>query len=155
MSEIVDEKGFKKEFNELLVDTFHLILQTELQMIKKYEYNSLSMREIHLLEIVGKATGGITISDIAKTFQITLASVTVMVQKLEKQGLLEKNKHNTDKRSVLLVLTDEGKKIDKMHYTFHKEMVTSIIKGFTDFERHVLYECVKRLNVFFKDELNK
>lgn len=154
-NDLHDQKQFETQFNELLVDTFHLILKTELKMIKDVDKNNLSMREIHLLEIIGKAKDGISISNIAKAFQITLASVTVMVQKLEKQNLLEKNKHSDDKRIVLMVLTEEGKKIDRHHFNFHKKMVQNITKNITDFERKVLFEGVTKLNSFFNEELKK
>ena len=145
--------NLNEEINELLASTFHLILKTELKMIKECEKNDLSMREIHLLEIVGKAENGISISQIAKIFQITMASVTVMVKKMESQQLLEKQKGSPDGRSVLLRLTDKGRVIDEYHYQFHQKMVTEITASLTDFEKQILFESIKKLNGFFNKEL--
>jgi len=144
-----------EEINELLTSTFHLILKTELKMIKECEKNNLSIREIHLLEIVGKAENGISISQIAKTFQITMASVTIMVKKMEQQNFLERQKDSTDGRSVLIRLTEAGKKIDAYHDKFHQKMVNDITSNLTDFEKQVFFNSVKKLNEFFNAELEE
>ncbi|MCL2487056.1 MAG: MarR family transcriptional regulator [Oscillospiraceae bacterium] len=142
-----------EEINEVLVNTFHLILKTELKMIKECEKNDLSMREIHLLEIVGKAENGIGVSQIANIFQITVASVTMMVKKMEQRQLIERQKDSTDGRSVLLRLTEAGKKIDAYHYQFHQTMVEHITGRLTDFEKQVFLGSIKKLNEFFNMEL--
>lgn len=144
----------KTELNELLVDIFHTILKNELKMINYSTNQDLSMREIHLLEVIGKNPKGITISDIAKKIGITLASITVMVQKLESRNLLIRNKNETDARSHLLTLSPEGKEIDYYHHDFHVNMINNITSGLTELEETILFEFVKRLNQFFTNQLN-
>ena len=145
----------KTELNELLVDIFHTILKYELKMINYSTKQDLSMREIHLLEIVGKKPKGITISDIAKNFGITLASTTVMAQKLESRNLLIRNRNETDARSNLLTLSQEGKTIDNHHHDFHMNMINKITSGLTELEEAILYEFIKKLNQFFSNEASQ
>jgi len=141
-------ENFENEFNALLVETFHNILKTELQLINNITKTELSMREIHLIEIVSKKN--ITISDIAKSFEITNASVTVMVNKLVDAGYLIKQKGTLDARNIFLELTEKGKSINQEHYNFHKIMVDKISKRFTGLERQVLFSSVKALNELFQ-----
>lgn len=148
-------KKFDEEFNALLVDTFHSILQTELLMIKEIADSSLSMREIHLIEIVGKSKSGITISKIAHAFSITLASVTALVNNLVSKGYLEKNQNETDKRSIRVFLTKKGKIIDTAHFKFHKKMVEEISSHLSEFEKQILFTGVSNLNNFFKSRMKK
>lgn len=145
---------FEKEFNELIVDTFHLILKEEMKFIKSLTNYDVSAREIHLIENVGKQDGRIIISDLADALQITLASITVMVNKLETQGYLLKKKDESDARLVRLSLTEKGRETDKRHSDFHSNMVKKIMAGLTDFEKDILAGAVKKLNGFFKNDLS-
>lgn len=147
--------ALKTELNELLVDIFHTVLKYELKMINYSTKQDLSMREIHLLEIVGKSPKGITVSDIAKKFEITLASITVMVQKLESRDLLVRNKNEVDARSHLLTLSPEGKEIDKHHHDFHVDMINNITSGLSELEETILYQFIKKLKQYFTNEVNK
>lgn len=146
---------FEKEFNTLLVDTFHNILKTELQLIKKMSNTQLSMREIHLIEIVEASAEPITIGGIAKSLNITLASVTVMVNKLASAGYLIKKKGVNDGRTTYLESTKKGREIEKKHQGFHKTMIEKIAKKFTDFEREIVCKVVKIINQFFGQDIKE
>lgn len=144
---------FEDEFNEFIVETFHLILKEEMKFIQTLSNSELSSREIHLLQTVGQNDGKTTITDISESLKITLASVTIMVNKLESQNYLTKQKAASDGRSVQLSLTESGKQIDKCHYEFHNILVDRISSKMTDFEKEVLLSGVKKLNEFFKNDL--
>lgn len=146
------ESKFEKEFNLLIVDTFHNILKTELKMINNITNSGLSMREVHLLEIVAQDEENATISKIAKSFEITLASVTVMVNKLVKGGFLIKNKGGKDGRNINLKLTKKGRDINEQHENFHKNMISKISKNLSDDEKKLLAQGVEALNQMFKSE---
>lgn len=143
---------FEKEFNELIVSTFHLILKEEMRFVTSLTNYDLSAREIHLIENVGKSRGKIRISDVAEALQITLASITVMVNKLEKQGYLIKKKDELDARQVRLDLTEKGIEIDNKHSEFHGNMVKKIIGNLSDNDRDMLAGAVKKLNEFFQND---
>jgi len=147
------ENSFEKEFNSLIVDTFHNILKTELKMINRITKSGLSMREVHLLEMIANDDKNCTtISTIAKSFDITLASVTVMVNKLEQSGFLVKNKSETDGRRIILQLTEKGKTINEEHENFHKNMISKISKNLSKKEKSFLAKGVSTLNEMFKKE---
>lgn len=149
----MDKNNFEKEFNLLIVDTFHNILKVELKMINSITKSGLSMREVHLLEIVANDKENCTTaSKIAKSFGITLASVTVMVNKLAESGFLTKNKSETDARHIFLQLTQKGKKINEEHENFHKNMISKISKNLSNKEKKFLAKGVSSLNEMFKSE---
>ena len=149
----MDDNNFEKEFNLLIVDTFHNILKVELKMINSITKSGLSMREVHLLEIVAKdKENRTTASIISKSFGITLASVTVMVNKLVENGFLIKNKSKIDGRHIYLQLTHKGKKINEEHENFHKKMISKISRNLKEEEKITLAKGVKTLNEMFKSE---
>lgn len=150
----MNELDFEIEFNVLLVETFHNILKTELKMINNITNSSLSMREVHLLELVAENKTS-TVSKIAKSFEITMASVTVLVKKLVSCGYLIKNKETKDARNINLALTKKGESINREHANFHKKMVKRITKNLSDNEKVLLSNGVRVLNDMFKNEFNK
>ena len=54
---------------------------------------------------------GITISDLSDKLGIDISTMTRNIQRIEKQGLIERRKNLSDKRSIKLNLSNRGKKI--------------------------------------------
>ena len=139
----------------MIVETFHLLLKEEMQFVKSLAGYDLSSREIHLLQHVGQLGGKATISDIAAALHITLASVTVMTNRLESENYLVKQRGSSDGREVHLSLTDKGKQIDKLHTEWHLSLVGRITKDMSAFEKEILLGGVKKLNNIFRKDLDK
>lgn len=145
--------AFSAELNITLVDTYRSINKVEEQAIKNMGIE-LSISEMHLIEAVGKEKEtGRTISDIAQELGITLPSVTVAINKLVKKGYVQKIKGESDGRTVYVVLTKSGRKIDAVHRYFHQQMVRKISEGFSDEEKEVLLKGIQKLNKFFKQNI--
>ncbi|NUP33072.1 MAG: MarR family transcriptional regulator [Streptomycetaceae bacterium] len=53
-------------------------------------------------------TGPMTTRDLAERMSCEPSNATFVIDKLEKQGLVERHPHPTDRRAKLLVLTDDG-----------------------------------------------
>tara|TARA_Y100001968_G_C19433172_1_gene758177 strand:+ start:770 stop:1192 length:423 start_codon:yes stop_codon:yes gene_type:complete len=54
---------------------------------------------------------GITISDLSDKLGIDISTMTRNIQRIEKQGLIERRQNLSDKRSIKLNLSNRGKKI--------------------------------------------
>ena len=91
-----------------------------------------------------------TITNIASELNITMASVTVAVNKLVTKGFLEKEKSSVDGRITYISLTKAGEKVVKVHDYFHKQMVNSISDDLSNHEKLVLVKSIEKLNEFFK-----
>ena len=140
------------ELNELLVDTFNIILKNEEHSLTKASNADLSISEYHIIETIAK-NDCITISNIAAAHSITLPSVTVAVKKLEQKGYVEKIKSTEDGRSVSVGLTEKGKKINDFHKRFHTHMVSQITDQINDEEKELLYKAILKLNKYFRKTL--
>lgn len=145
---------FSRELNDLLSDAFWSVLKIEEQMANMAVQGDLSISELHLIEAVSKdKEHGRSISEIATDLQITLSSVTVAVNKLQKKGYVEKIKSAQDGRQVFVKLTRMGQKVNAGHMYFHENMVRNVSEDMSEEEKEILIRAMKNLNRFFKRKL--
>ena len=83
--------AFAADLNELLVEIYRNIEILEESELKKSRLN-LSISEMHMIELIAKAGGGMTVSEIAGRLKVTRPSVTVSVNKLVQKGYCEKRR---------------------------------------------------------------
>lgn len=140
---------FVRELNQLLVSTYQSIEKMERKMICKGNGSSLSIAEIHLIEAVGRGKELKTISALAERLNITLASVTVAVNKLVKKELLQKRRSEKDGRVIYVSLTSKGKNVYRRHNDFHVGMVKYIALGLTKEEKYAMLKGIQKLRDFF------
>lgn len=87
--------------------TMKKIEKTFTQMLKKYGINfAQSLILFCLLE-----KDGCTLSEIGSRAQIENSSLTTMVDRLEKDGLVERRPDMQDRRIIRLFLTDSGQQV--------------------------------------------
>lgn len=141
----------KKVLNDFLVDTFNEILRLEQTALENYSDNRLTISEIHVIEAVFKAIdlGDNTASAIAKLLKITLGSLTVAVQTLEKKGYLYRQRTSEDRRVVQIFPTPLARYVNLIHNRFHIEMVDNVMSELTSEEQRVLVLSLEKLKSFF------
>ncbi|RKT05223.1 DNA-binding MarR family transcriptional regulator [Streptomyces sp. 3211.6] len=87
-------------------------------------------------------TGPMTMRELAERMNCEPSNATFVVDRLERQGLVERRCHPTDRRAKLLVLTDEGaglriRLLDLLH-------VDSPVAGLAPEEQQVLRDLLER-----------
>jgi len=142
---------FEKSLNTVLVDTFNLILKFEEVSLKKVVSVPVTITEAHIIEAIGMCENKeSTVSEIAFLLSISMPTATVAVKKLESKGFITKTPCAKDKRRTIISLTETGKKIDRAHGLFHRQMVRNISNQFQETEKDVLFRAVSKLSDFFK-----
>ena len=144
---------FSAKLNEVLVNTFRSILKVEEQTIKRSERMDLTITELHLLDTVSKSSGGRMVSDIAADLCITLPSVTVAINKLQKKGYVTKKRCDLDRRVVYVALTELGRKMNAVHRYFHESMVRAVTQGLSWKEKNAMLKGIHKLHAFFEKRL--
>ena len=86
---------------------------------------------------------------------VSKPSVTVMVNKLEKKGYLKKLSSQEDGRSVKVSLTREGSIVNAYYQYFRRRMVRKINDGLTDQEKEFLVKAFEKINIYFKESLER
>ena len=145
---------FSEVLNEMLVTVYHKILRVEEDFLQKGIGAGLTIRELHMIEFVGKAgVEGRALSEIADFFNIARPSVTVSVKKLEQKGFLTRKGCVLDGRVVRITLTRDGRKVFMLHMHFHRMMVKELENGLCEEEKNVLVKVITKLDKFFEKNI--
>lgn len=135
--------------NTLLVDTFNSILTIEQNALKKEKFFDVSVAEVHTIEAIGMYQTK-SMSEVAKSLQITVGTLTVAINNLVKKEYVERFRCQSDKRVVLIKLIKKGKLLYRVHEQFHRNVVKATISGLTKQEREVLCRTLTKLNVYLQ-----
>ena len=92
--------------------------------------SGLSPAQMHTVEIIGH-NQDMRMKELSERLGVTTGTLTVGVDKLEKLGLVERRAHESDRRSWLIVLTDEGKEMYEQHHKYHQEFTNEISRDLT------------------------
>lgn len=143
----------KAIINDFLVKVFNEILKHEQIALEGYSKN-LSIREMHVIEAVfdGEKEGGNRANTLAKKLKITPGSLTTAISVLERKGYLKRIKDASDRRSVRVVLTEDGQKANRYHMDFHERMVESLTSVLDENETAVMVKALGKITEFFRAE---
>jgi MarR family transcriptional regulator, organic hydroperoxide resistance regulator len=78
---------------------------------------------------------GITQAELAESLGVSRPTVTVMLQKLEKQGVVERRTDPDDQRYTRIYLTDEGRARYRVMHTVLGELAEKMIEPMTAADR--------------------
>jgi len=147
-------QGFSEVLNNMLVTVYQKIRSVEEDFLERGIGAGLSLREMHLIEYVGRAgAGGRTLSETADFLNVAKPSVTVAVRKLEQKGFLYKNGSTQDGRVTIVTLTRTGRKVFMLHMHFHMVMVQELEKELCEEEKNVLVRVITKLDKFFEKSI--
>ncbi len=78
---------------------------------------------------------------VASRLDVTMATLTAAMNKLERKGFVERSRSEIDSRQVLVQLTSKGRKAFRAHESFHKKMVDSALAALTQEGRRAVCQC--------------
>lgn len=87
----------------------------------------------------------ITMQEIANKIHRTKATTTVLVDKLEKQGLLKRVKSTTDNRCTFVKLTDSGKNFKPVFENISKKLNEKVYAHITIENAELLENLLKQI----------
>lgn len=95
----------------------------------KQEVLNLSIVAFHILSTLefGEQTG----IEIAEKINVTRGGVTRAAKKLLQYDLIVATKHSDDKKKIYYSLTDDGKKLAKVHDQMHKTIKRELVDKLT------------------------
>lgn len=133
--------------NGYLVDVFNQMMDIEESALAQSQFSDLSIKEMHAIEAIGMYAQH-TSTEVANKLNVTVGTLTVMVNNLVKKDYVERLKHPTDRRIVLLGLTSKGRLLYRAHRSFHKRLVKRTIQGLKEDEVEILVKGLKNLHEF-------
>lgn len=129
------------ELSQIFVELYEKISSWEHAVVRK---SGLSPAQMHAVEIIGHHER-LRMKELAEKMGITTGTLTVMVDRLEKNGLVVRQPHPTDRRSYVIVLTDLGREYFEEHHQMHCLLTSEITATFDDDEMDNLKGYLERL----------
>jgi DNA-binding MarR family transcriptional regulator len=137
-------------------DCIHVIMTETHRNDKKLMSicEAFSAQEFHVLMHVGQL-GNCIMSELADKMQLSLSSITGIVDKLEAKKIVRRDRSAQDRRIVQVVLTDEGLKIHKTAMDGHLEFVRTLLKALDPREQDVFLGLFRKIAAAFKANKEK
>ena len=90
--------------------------------------------------------GPLPVNEIGKKVLLTSGSITVAVDRLEQRGLVERRAHGSDRRTRIVHLTKEGRKLITRAYAQHAEDLERLMSAsLTAKERATVIRLLKKI----------
>ena len=98
---------------------------------------------------------GVPIKIISEKSGLAITSLTTMLERMEKNGLISRKTDEADKRKTLLFLTDKAKELKEAYDFVSNEMGNIYYRDFTDKEILQFEEYLNRIRVNLEEWSDK
>lgn len=112
-------------------------------MLQFNQYN-ITINEIHILEKL-KNNDGINVKTLAGMCNVTTATMTIQIKKLEMNKYITKEKDPNDLRGLFIHLTEKGQKIVKIHEYFYIKLLKGILKSHKKEDIELMYTMLSEI----------
>lgn len=88
---------------------------------------------------------GMKMSELSRHMMVTNGNITGITDQLEKEGLVERLKVASDRRSSIIRLTPKGKRAFKKMADAHEHWIQNLFSGLSDKSRKALFDALGEL----------
>ena len=120
----------ENSLEQLLKEIIHTFDFMEEEMKGKSEMLELASRQIFCIEQI-KSMQNPNLSELADIMNIAKPSMTVMINRLEKNLLVNKVQSDSDRRTAHIHLTEKGETAASLHEDLHKKIAEILINKST------------------------
>jgi MarR family 2-MHQ and catechol resistance regulon transcriptional repressor len=124
-----------------LAFTFNLIYQTVVEEFKK---ENITIPQFEIIACLNRKNG-LTLSEIADRLLVTSGNITGIVDRLEREGIVFREREVKDRRVIRAKLTPKGAKIYKKIIPIYKKKVSEILQILTKDEMRSLQHFLKKI----------
>lgn len=115
------------------------------RMRRESEHDGLPSSYRMLIFYLAHMEPGVTQLDLVKAAHLKPPTVSVTLQKMERDGIVERKSNEKDLRETLVYLTDKGKAIDERIRSIHQEGDSAALKGLSEDEINTLSSLLNRV----------
>ena len=141
-------RGFTNTGHEAILNIYHtasLLKQTSTRFFNEYgltdvQYNLLVL----IIEQCGD-TPGLSQVELSDMMLVNRANITMLVDRMEKQGLVSRVEHPVDRRSKIVIPTKEGQKRYMEADTAYVERIDAITSFMSEAELKKLIKNLEKI----------
>lgn len=130
-----------RRLSQALLEFYEKMSSWEHAVVKQ---SGLSPAQMHTVEIIGHH-GSLQMKDLAFKMGVTTGTLTVMIDRLESMGLVERAPHASDRRSFNTHLTAEGRHHYEDHHERHLGLTRDLTAALTPEEIRQLITSLEKL----------
>ena len=134
-----------EKLSSILIELYEKMSSWEQAVVKE---SGLTPAQMHDIEILGHQES-LRMKDLAQKLGVTTGTLTVMIDRLEQNGLLLRTPHKKDRRSIMIVLTKKGQRYFEEHNKLHLELTREITSSLNEDETKQFYTFIKKLVSLF------
>lgn len=133
------------KLNHAVIEFYEKLSSWEHDVVRE---KGLTLPQMHTLEVLG-IHEAMRMKELAQRMGITTGTLTVLVDKLEAKGFVVRKPHQTDRRSIMVELTEKGQEMFEEHDRLHLRLIEELTSGFTEDEKEILLGCIDKMNAAF------
>jgi DNA-binding MarR family transcriptional regulator len=130
-----------EHLSDLIIEFYEKLSSWEQAVVRD---TAITLPQMHTLEILGQQSP-LRMKELAAKMGVTTGTLTVGVDRLEKQGLVARIPHETDRRSILVTLTEAGQELYQEHHTHHLHLTRELQSALTPEEAEQLRTILAKL----------
>ena len=118
------------------------VILSNQKIAEELKINTIDLQCLSVIELLG---GAAKPSEIAKMTGLTTGGVTVMLDRLEKKGFIERMPNPEDRRSIVVKIST--KKIAKLHEIYESKALSTekIISSYSDEELSIILDYFSKI----------
>jgi len=137
--------------HESLVSLRRILRVTDIQSKSLAKESGLTTSKLLVLQFLDEE-GEATIGKISEAVSLTQATITILIDRLQEAGLVERERSTTDRRKVYVSLTDDGRSaVTQAPMALH-ELFSQSFNNLEDWEQMQIAAVLKRLSVLLGAE---
>lgn len=129
--------NMQRTIEQVLNLILHASERMEEDMKQESGIRDLTVRQMQCIESIAEMKNP-TLSELAEVMGIAKASISVMIDRLEKNSYLFKATSDSDRRAAHVHLTAKGEKAAVLHTALHQRISLLLTKDMTDSEKEIL-----------------
>ena len=146
-------KDFPAFVTDAMLTLFQRMTTYETMMLSQTEEMDISVSEARFLWKLGARSK--TLTALSDEMELTLPSVTVAVQKLQRKGYVLKERSTEDGRVIFVSLTPKGERIASIYHYVQENAARGALVGFTEEEKAAFVSALSKVMEYLKERIEK
>lgn len=121
--------------------TCSTLVETRLRSLMRTRFNT-TLPRFDLMAHLANAPTGLKMSDLSRCMMVTNGNITGITDQLERDGLVERVKVDTDRRSSLIRLTAKGRQLFRRMSAVYQNSLAELFGELAPERRELLYKLL-------------